>query len=83
MATNHVPTRIQDLALLGRMMDAQTSRSERQLLHEDLLVLAGEFFAGEDFVIHEVSPENQILEDIQGMWMVDGGLQDFAVTSIE
>ena len=39
MATNHVPTRIQDLALLGRMMDVQTSRSERQLLHEDLLVL--------------------------------------------
>ena len=83
MATNHVPARIQHLALLGRMVDVQTGRSERRLLHDDLLVLAGEFVAGEDFVIDGVGPENQILEDVQGMRMVDGGLQDFAVTSIE
>ena len=55
MATNHVPTQIQDLALLGRMRDAQTSRSERRLLQDDLLVLADKFVAGEDFMIHRFS----------------------------
>ena len=83
MATNHVPARIQHLVLLGRMVDVQTGRSERRLLHDDLLVLAGEFVAGEDFMIHRVGPENQILEDVQGMRMFDRGLQDFPVTSIE
>ena len=55
LATNHVPTRIQDLALLGRMMDVQTGRSERRLLQDDLLVLADKFVAGEDFMIHRFS----------------------------
>ena len=49
----------------------------------DLLVLAGEFVAGEDFVIHRISTKKQILEDVQGMRMVDGGLPDFPITFIE
>ena len=55
---NYIPPLIQHPVLFGRVMDVQSSRRERRLFDDDLLIVAG------------LVPGNEILEDVDGMRIV-------------
>ena len=63
-------------------MDVQSSRRERRLFDDDLLIVAG-LVPGKYLMMYRIGPGNEILEDVDGMRMVGVVLQDLPVSSVK
>ena len=79
---NYIPPLIQHPVLFGRVMDVQSSRRERRLFDDDLLIVAG-LVPGKYLMMYRIGPGNEILEDVDGMRMVGVVLQDLPVSSVK